>query len=494
MTVTTLAGITFPELGLAPLLLKALTEEGYTSPTPIQAKAIPVLMAGRDVLGIAQTGTGKTAAFALPLLHRLVAGEVRKRPLPKTPRILVLTPTRELAVQVEESFTTYGRFMQVSHTVIFGGVGQVPQVRAMARGVDVLVATPGRLMDLMTQGHISLHGVEAFVLDEADRMLDMGFFPAIQQIVRKLPAERHTLLFSATMPEPIAALAASLLRQPERIEVAPQSTTVERIEQSVLFVGRHDKKALLLHMLNSKSMKRVLVFSRTKHGANRLSEQLEKDGVPSSAIHGNKSQTARQKALNEFRDGRLRVLVATDIAARGIDIDGLDYVINYDLPNEPESYVHRIGRTARAGASGFAASFVETEDVPLLRDIEKAIRRSVPIAEDHPYHDGSAATMHREGRRPIGWKKPGSGSRGGQGQGQQPRFTGQPGRSGAPGGPARSGAAPSGQRPAGAAHGARPAGAGHTPRPAGQGGRPANSAPRPAGNGPRNTRTGSGGH
>jgi len=372
----------FSDLPLIAPILKALSAANYTTPTPIQAQAIPPLLEGRDLLGCAQTGTGKTAAFALPILQRL-AGET-KRAAPRSTRVLVLTPTRELAIQIAESFRTYGRNLSLRSAVIYGGVGQSPQVNALAQGVDVLVATPGRLLDLMNQRLLRLDSLSVFVLDEADRMLDMGFIRDVRRIVATMPKSRQTLLFSATMPEAVVGLAESLLKDPVRVAVTPSSTTVELVEQRVMFVAKADKRALLVQVLRDPAVRRVMVFTRTKHGANRVTEQLAKAGIAAGAIHGNKSQGARQKALADFRAGRLRVLVATDIAARGIDIDGISHVINFELPDQPESYVHRIGRTARAGASGIAISFCDAAERPLLRDIEKTIRqtlaRPVPTA------------------------------------------------------------------------------------------------------------------
>jgi ATP-dependent RNA helicase RhlE len=378
----------FQDLPLVEPLRRALAEEGYAVPTPIQAQAIPQLLAGRDLLGIAQTGTGKTAAFALPILQRLAAagdatGKVALER--KTARCLVLTPTRELAIQIGDSFRAYGRHLGLRSTVIFGGVGQNPQVAAMARGVHILVATPGRLLDLIGQGHVRLDRVETAVLDEADRMLDMGFIHDVKKIVGRLPKQRQTLLFSATMPADIARLAAGILRDPARVEVTPAASTVERAEQRVMFVERGDKRDLLCAMLKDRALARVLVFTRTKHGANKVAEQLGRAGYRADAIHGNKSQGARQRALEGFRAGHVRVLVATDIAARGIDIDGITHVVNYELPNVPETYVHRIGRTARAGAGGAAISLCDGEERAYLRDIERLIGRKVAVVEDHPF-------------------------------------------------------------------------------------------------------------
>ncbi|MFN4088385.1 MAG: DEAD/DEAH box helicase [Alphaproteobacteria bacterium] len=421
---------TFSELGLIEPLLRAVATEGYETPTPIQADAIPHAVAGKDVLGIAQTGTGKTAAFVLPILQRLAAGNVR--PKARTIRALVLTPTRELAVQIADSARSYGRNLKLTHATIFGGVGQNPQTQALARGLDLVVATPGRLLDLMEQGHLRLDAVEHFVLDEADRMLDMGFLPAVRRIVAALPAARQTALFSATMPKEIEKLAAGLLRDPARVAVTPVSSTVERIDQRVLFVEKANKRALLAELLRDRGIARALVFTRTKHGANKVAEQLAKGGVRADAIHGNKSQNARQRALDGFRSGALRVLVATDIAARGIDVDGVTHVINFDLPNEPESYVHRIGRTARAGADGAAISFCDAEEAPWLRDIEKVIGKAVPIDVRHAWHDDTAAAAvssrakpaGRPGQAPAAANRPRRRTAGGNGGGGRGNFGG----------------------------------------------------------------------
>ena len=368
-------GSTFDDLGLRPELLKALSTLGYEEPTPIQREAIPPLVGGRDLLGQAATGTGKTAAFALPMLQRLAAD--RRRAGPRMARSLILTPTRELAIQIAESFRTYGRHYGLRQAVIFGGVGQKPQVDAMMRGVDILVATPGRLLDLMGQGHVRLEALEIFVLDEADRMLDMGFIHDVKKVIAKLPSERQTLFFSATMPEDITRLSKQLLTDPVRVEVTPVATTAEKIDQRLYFVEKAEKRELLAHVLKDKAITRTLVFTRTKHGANRVAEQLERVGVRTAAIHGNKSQSARQKALEDFRAGRVRVLVATDIAARGIDIDGISHVINYELPNVAEQYVHRIGRTARAGAAGVAISLCAPDEKAYLRDIWKLTKANL---------------------------------------------------------------------------------------------------------------------
>ncbi len=379
----------FAQLDLVEPIQRALRAENYETPTPIQAQAIPPLLAGRDLLGIAQTGTGKTAAFALPILQRLSAERVQ--PMRNAMRALILTPTRELAVQIHDSFRAYGRFLQLRAAVIYGGVGQKPQTDALARGPDIVIATPGRLLDLMQQGHVRLDRVSVFVLDEADRMLDMGFIHDVKRVIAKLPQARQSLLFSATMPSDVERLANGILKQPQRVEVTPQATTVERIEQRVLFVDSADKRALLADLLKDPAIARVLVFTRTKHGANRVAEQLDKIGIQADAIHGNKSQSARQRALDDFRRGRTRVLVATDIAARGIDIDGITHVINYELPNVPESYVHRIGRTARAGADGIALSFCDASERPFLRDIEKLTRQRLAVIDNHRFHRAGAA-------------------------------------------------------------------------------------------------------
>ena len=406
------SGSSFETLGLIDALRNAVRAENYTAPTPIQAQSIPHLLAGRDLLGCAQTGTGKTAAFALPILQRLA--DNRRPAGARRMRALILTPTRELASQIDESFRTYGRNLRLSSTVIFGGVGQNPQVQALNRGLDILVATPGRLRDLMNQGHARLDGVEVFVLDEADRMLDMGFIHDVKRIIAALPAKRQTLLFSATMPNDIAHLADRILSQPVRVAVTPVAATADRIDQWMLHVEKGNKRALLDSVLKDRSIARALVFTRTKHGANKVAEQLARSGVSSEAIHGNKSQGARERALANFKAGRTRVLVATDIAARGIDIDGVTHVINFDLPNIPESYVHRIGRTARAGASGIAISFCDREERPFLRDIEKLIRKAIPVVDNHPFRidpaaaaaNGSGDTeqprQQRQGRRPSG--------------------------------------------------------------------------------------------
>ena len=367
----------FTDLGLAKPLLKALADEGYTQPTPIQAQAIPAVKTGRDLLGIAQTGTGKTAAFALPILHRIAED---RRPAPRRGcRVLVLSPTRELATQIGESFKTYGKHLGVSVAVVFGGVKYGGQMRAMAPGVDVLVATPGRLIDHLGEKSITLQGVETFVLDEADQMLDMGFILPIRRIVKYLPKDRQNLFFSATMPGEIEKLAAELLNpNPHKVSVTPQATTVEKVNQKVIFVESARKRALLAELFADDNFKRVIVFTRTKRGADRVAKSLEQGGVKAVSIHGNKSQGQRERALAAFKAGEVRALVATDIAARGIDIDAVSHVVQYELPNVPESYVHRIGRTARAGASGSAVAFCGEEERNLLKDIQKVTRQTIP--------------------------------------------------------------------------------------------------------------------
>lgn len=370
---------TFAELGIVEPLQRALHAENYINPTPIQQQAIPLLLKGKDLLGIAQTGTGKTAAFALPLLQRL--SETDQRAPARGTRALILAPTRELAIQISEGIATYGKHLKLRHTVIFGGVGQNPQVKALSKGLDILVATPGRLLDLMSQKHLRLDSVETLILDEADRMLDMGFIRDVRKIVAAVPKKRHSLLFSATMPNDVAHLAADLLNDPQRVEITPAATTVERIEQQIYFVDGSRKRALLSTLLADASFGRVIVFTRTKHGANRVADHLEKVRISARAIHGNKSQSARQRALSEFKDGSVRVLVATDIAARGIDVDDVTHVINFELPNEPESYVHRIGRTARAGAKGIAVSFCDSKERAYLRDIERLTKKPLTVVQ-----------------------------------------------------------------------------------------------------------------
>jgi len=375
--------VLFKDLQLIEPILRALTQEGYTTPTPIQQQAIPIVLKQRDLLGCAQTGTGKTAAFTVPILQLMneAAPHHGKRPI----RTLILTPTRELAIQIGESIASYGRFLDMRSFVIFGGVSQVPQVQALHKGIDILVATPGRLLDLMNQGHVSLRDIRFFVLDEADRMLDMGFVHDVKRVISHLPSKRQTLFFSATMPPEIQSLANILLTDPVRVEVTPVSSTAETVGQELYFVDKRQKIKLLVHLLKNSEIRSLLVFSRTKHGANRIAKDLLKDGISAEAIHGNKSQGARQLALSNFKNRKTRVLVATDIAARGIDIDELGHVANFDLPNVPETYVHRIGRTGRAGASGKAFSFCDAEEKEFLRDIQKLIGTKIPVVSGHAF-------------------------------------------------------------------------------------------------------------
>jgi ATP-dependent RNA helicase RhlE len=405
----------FADLPLAPVLLKALAEKGYDTPTPIQQQAIPPISEGDDLVAIAQTGTGKTAAFALPTLQWLYENPLPGKPKKKPIRCLVLSPTRELASQIGDGFRAYGKGTGLTCEVIFGGVNQNPQVRMLKTGVDILVATPGRLLDLMGQGHLSFDDVEVFVLDEADRMLDMGFIHDVKRVMERLPEDRQTLLFSATMPDDITKLAQRYLVDPVRVEVTPPATTVEKISQSVFHVDKVNKRRLLVHLLSDPDIESALVFSRTKHGANRIAETLDREGIPAAAIHGNKSQGARERALKGFKDGKLRVLVATDIAARGIDIEGISHVIQADLPEVADQYVHRIGRTARAGRDGVAMAFCAPEEKPLLKQIEKTIRMSIDVVDDHPFPSSGvpAPPGERERRPPRGQ----GGGRGGQGRG-----------------------------------------------------------------------------
>lgn len=380
----------FQDLQLIQPLLLSLKQTGYETPTPIQEQAIPHLLAGRDLLGCAQTGTGKTAAFSLPILQNLALK--KKKVKPYTPRVLILSPTRELALQIQENIATYSTELHLRSTAIFGGVSQGPQVKQLAMGVDILVATPGRLMDLLQQRYVHLNQIEIFVLDEADRMLDMGFIQPIRKIISLLPYERQNLFFSATMPKDIQELSSSILVHPVKVEVTPVSSTTELVKQKLFYVEKSQKRDLLRHLLQDVELKRVIVFTRTKHGANRVSEVLEKNRVPSAAIHGNKSQGARQRALSQFQTGEIRVLVATDIAARGIDVDGISHVINFEIPNIAESYVHRIGRTGRAGATGIALSFCDQEEKAFIKDIEKLILLKIPVEINHPYHSREIET------------------------------------------------------------------------------------------------------
>ena len=384
--------MTFNELNLIEPILKALETEGYKTPTPIQEQAIPILLQKRDLLGCAQTGTGKTAAFAIPILQ--ILHEEHAERTHKNIKVLILTPTRELAIQIGESFAAYGRNLRLRHTVIFGGVPQGAQVQALHRGVDILIATPGRLLDLMNQGYINIKDISIFVLDEADRMLDMGFIHDVKRVVAKLPVHRQTLFFSATMPAEIQKLSSTLLRNPEKVEVTPVSTTAETVTQSVYFVDKKDKRQLLTYVLKDPAMKMVLVFTRTKHGADKVVKDLQKENIKAEAIHGNKSQNARQRALSNFKEGTIRVLVATDIAARGIDVDLLSHVINYEIPEVPETYVHRIGRTGRAGASGTAMSFCDDEEMQDWRNILKLTAQKIPVVEGHPYPMATTGQVH----------------------------------------------------------------------------------------------------
>jgi len=376
--------MTFKDLNIIEPIQKALRAEGYTHPTPIQEQSIPILLRGKDLLGAAQTGTGKTAAFAVPILQHLYLDRQRDNS-PRRIKSLIVTPTRELAIQIADSFTTYGKFTGVKNTVIFGGVKQGKQTDALRQGVDVLVATPGRLLDLMQQGFINLKDIKYFVLDEADRMLDMGFIHDIRKIIAKLPTRRQSLFFSATMPPDIVSLSRKILGNPEKVSVKPEQTTAEKVKQAIYFVSKKGKPKLLIHLLQTESIASVLVFSRTKHGANKVVKLLARADITADAIHGNKSQGARQLALKNFKSGDLKVLIATDIAARGIDIDELSHVVNYDLPNIPETYVHRIGRTGRAGASGIALSFCDEEEKAYLKDIQKLIAQKIPVITEHPF-------------------------------------------------------------------------------------------------------------
>jgi ATP-dependent RNA helicase RhlE len=414
--------MSFENLNLIEPILKALKTEGYTTPTPIQEQSIPIILERKDLLGCAQTGTGKTAAFAIPILQILEGGKIYDQG-PRAIKCLILTPTRELAIQIGESFTAYGRHTGMKHTVIFGGVSQGSQVSALKAGVDILIATPGRLLDLINQKFIQLHYLKIFVLDEADRMLDMGFIHDVKKIITKIPQKRQTLFFSATMPDEIQKLANTILVNPEKVEVTPVSSTADTIDQSLFFVEKNDKKKLLIHILNDKSIKSALIFSRTKHGADKITKDLVKAGIKTEAIHGNKSQNARQKALSNFKSGQIKALIATDIAARGIDIDELSHVINFELPNIPETYVHRIGRTGRAGSSGIAYSFCDEEEMEYLKDIQKLIGREIPVIEDQPYHMRGASFIMSKSTK----KKGGSGKKPNPSSGNTP-MSGSPNR------------------------------------------------------------------
>ncbi|SHI81361.1 ATP-dependent RNA helicase RhlE [Arenibacter nanhaiticus] len=411
--------MTFTDLGITAPILKALTLEGYTNPTPIQEQSIPILLKGRDLLGCAQTGTGKTAAFSIPIIQQLIQDRQENGGHRKV-RALVVTPTRELAIQIGENFTSYSRFTDIRNTVIFGGIKQARQTDALRKGADVIIATPGRLLDLMNQGFISLRDIKYAVLDEADQMLDMGFIHDIKKIIAKLPADRQSLFFSATMPPAIVELSQKILGDFDRVTIKPQQATAEKVEQAVYFVTKKNKPELLIHLLEKNPNDSALVFSRTKHGANKIVKQLAKADIKADAIHGNKSQTARQRALGDFKDGELKVLIATDIAARGIDVEELALVVNYDLPNVPETYVHRIGRTGRASASGVAISFCDAEERPFLKDIQKLINQQVPVISDHPFVDDTASEIplektkshhNRNKKRPVNAKHRGGGSR-----------------------------------------------------------------------------------
>ena len=398
--------MTFASLGVAEPLLRALAAENYTNPTPIQAKAIPAILQGRDVLGLAQTGTGKTAAFGLPILQKLAESHVAAGP--RGVRALILAPTRELAVQIGDALRVYGKNLKLRHAVVLGGVNQSRQVEALRLGVDILVATPGRLLDLVQQKHIRLDGVSILVIDEADRMFDMGFIRDVRRLVAALPKKRHSLLFSATMPKEVAHLVAEILHDPVRFDISPAKIAADHIDQRVYHVSAGDKRALLRDLLRDSAMQRVIVFTRTKHGAKKVADQLAKSGVSADAIHGNKSQNARQRALDSFRSGDIRVLVATDIAARGIDVDGITHVVNFELPNVAESYVHRIGRTARAGAGGVALAFCDPSERTLLRDIERLVREPLKIVGTPPLPE---AAVSEQPKRVIDYAKPKGGNR-----------------------------------------------------------------------------------
>jgi ATP-dependent RNA helicase RhlE len=392
--------MTFKDLGIIDPILEALENEGYTHPTPIQKQSIPILLQGNDLLGCAQTGTGKTAAFSIPIIQHLHNDAQHERGKRKI-KALVVTPTRELAIQIGESFTNYGKFTAIKNTVVFGGVKQLAQTSALRRGVDVLVATPGRLLDLINQGFISLKDVEYFVLDEADRMLDMGFIHDIKKLIALLPTKRQSLFFSATMPYSIVELSNRILGNPQKVTIHPEQTTAEKVRQEVYMVSKANKPKLLVHILNTTEHTTTLIFSRTKHGANKIVKVLAKADIKADAIHGNKSQAARQRALGNFKDGKLEVLVATDIAARGIDVDDLSLVINYDLPNISETYVHRIGRTGRAKASGVAISFCDLEERPYLRDIQKLIDQKIPVVSEQPFVDESVESKGKGAPKPA---------------------------------------------------------------------------------------------
>lgn len=397
--------MSFENLSLIEPILKALKTEGYTTPTPIQEQSIPIVLKRQDLLGCAQTGTGKTAAFAIPILQILHEQKTQEK-VPGNIHALILTPTRELAIQIDESFAAYGKHTGLKHAVIFGGVSQHQQTNTIRRGVDILIATPGRLLDLVSQKIVHLQHIQLFVLDEADRMLDMGFIHDVKKVITRLPAKRQTLFFSATMPPEIAKLAQTILTNPAKVEVTPVSSTAVKVKQSVFMVEKGNKASLLIHVLKNPGITSALVFTRTKHGADKVAKLLNKSYITADAIHGNKSQNARQRALSNFKTGQIRVLVATDIAARGIDVEDLSHVINFELPNVPETYVHRIGRTGRAGASGIALSFCDAEEREFLRDINKLIAQSIPVVEEHPYPMRNPGVKNSSQRPPSAPRKP----------------------------------------------------------------------------------------
>ncbi|HMG16465.1 MAG TPA: DEAD/DEAH box helicase [Saprospiraceae bacterium] len=396
--------MSFKNLNIIEPILQALTAEGYENPTPIQTQAIPIVLTGQDLLGCAQTGTGKTAAFAIPILQLLTENRPTTVTSRRTIKALILTPTRELAIQIKESFVAYGKNLPLKHLVVFGGVPQRAQTDALRAGTDILIATPGRLLDLIAQRFVDLKSIELFVLDEADRMLDMGFINDVRKVITLLPTKKQTLFFSATMPPDIQKLADNILNRPAKVEVTPVSSTVDKIIQSVYYVEKNDKRSLLLHLLKNPEVKSALVFTRTKHGADKITKEISRNNIQAEAIHGNKTQGARQRALTNFKSGKTRVLVATDIAARGIDVDELSHVINYELPNISETYVHRIGRTGRAGASGAAYSFCDNEEIAFLKDIQKLIGKTIPVEVNHPYPMSVTETVRpilHSSQRPV---------------------------------------------------------------------------------------------
>lgn len=419
--------MTFKELGIIDPILKALEKKGYTQPTPIQEQAIPILLRGKDLMGCAQTGTGKTAAFAIPIIQQLYKNKESKGAR-RSIKALIMTPTRELAIQIDDNFKEYGQFTGFRNTVIFGGVKQGAQTQELKKGIDILVATPGRLLDLINQGYISLKEIEFFVLDEADHMLDMGFIHDIKKVISKLPKQRQSLFFSATMPPAIVELSQQILGDFDRVTVKPEQATAERVEQAVYFVSKSAKPKLLVHLIEEKQPESTLIFSRTKHGADKLVKILWSNKITAEAIHGNKMQNARQRALNNFKEGKTKVLVATDIAARGIDVDDLELVVNYDLPNVPETYVHRIGRTGRAKKSGISVSFCDVEERPYLKEIEKLIQQVIPVVSDHPHVDDRPdVPTGKKGKSPGGGggQNQRSGRRGGKGKSPASSNTGR---------------------------------------------------------------------